>query len=137
MVVGLIRVVQLVKDIHTNIFDLLEYTRRGFPKHQPLRFFGTEEELGKYSYSSDPKKVYPREWAKFGALRFVLRGIAAYRELKKPDGQKGRSRRENQPGGKGKKKRKRNKKKKAATQDVEPEEDLAVTSGVATLTLAT
>jgi hypothetical protein len=70
-------------------------------------------------------------------LRFVLRGIAAYRELKKPDGQKGRSRRENQPGGKGKKKRKRNKKKKAATQDVEPEEDLAVTSGVATLTLAT
>jgi hypothetical protein len=137
MVVGLMRVVQLVKDIHTNIFDILEYTRRGFPKHQPLRSFETEEELGKYSYSSDPKKVYPREWAKFGALRFVLRGIAAYRELKKPDGQKGKSRRENQPGGKGKKKRKRNKKKKAATQDVEPEEDLVVTSGVATLTLAT
>lgn len=133
--------VQAVKDINTNIFDLLEYVRRGCPKHQPLRFFATEKDLSKYSYKSDPRKIYPSERAKMGALKFVLRGIGSYRAevLKNPNKQRGEGGQGDQPGGEKNKKKKKKKwnRKKAVTQNVEPEEDLAVTSGVATLTLAT
>ncbi|KAF8245483.1 hypothetical protein K440DRAFT_662791 [Wilcoxina mikolae CBS 423.85] len=129
---------EAVKDIHTNIFDLLEYVRRGCPKHQPLRFFATEKELSEYSYKSDPRKIYPSERARIGALKFVLRGIGAYRNeiLKNPNKKRGEDDKGNQPGGRSNnKKKKRSKKRKATTQGVEQQEATVETVGYAIATL--
>jgi hypothetical protein len=72
-----------MSDKYVNIYDLLEYARDGMPRHKPLKFFETTKDLSDYSYQSVPRKIYASEWANRGALKFVLRDLAKYREVKK------------------------------------------------------
>jgi hypothetical protein len=66
-----------------NIYDVLEYARDGMPEHKPLKFFPTVKELGVYSYTSVPDKIYPRDRAYKGALKFVLQEIKDCKNKKK------------------------------------------------------
>ncbi|KAF8242193.1 hypothetical protein K440DRAFT_591220, partial [Wilcoxina mikolae CBS 423.85] len=60
-----------LRDIHVNIFDLLQHVRTGATGQ--VRRFETVRELARYSKNS--KKIYPKEQAKGSALRFLLRHI--------------------------------------------------------------
>jgi hypothetical protein len=78
----------LVKNKIANIYDILEYVRGGMPQHKPLKFFDSVPALGVYSYSSVPSKVYPKDKARKGALKFVLQDIGHYKKMKKNPGRR-------------------------------------------------
>lgn len=64
----------MMKTVWVNIFDVLQSAKDG----TSVRRFEDLKELGMYSYVED--KVYRKEDAKGGALKFLLKKISKYRE---------------------------------------------------------
>ncbi len=62
--------VKVLKPIHVNIFDVLEFHRG---QRQELRRFDTVKQLAKYSKKNN--KIFPKRMAKRGALKFLLRKL--------------------------------------------------------------